>query len=593
MDFGGARRNPNNGDELNSLVEDNIFEETGSALSSPYELKLKQKLRFHFMNPLEKWETKKRFPYKFIVQVIKIVLVTSLLGLFGHTRYVHVNYVGDNKVSFSHLFLKNWDATEEVDAYPPSIGPFAIYKVSEFFEAIDYAIVNYCNLGQAIGSYSYPSEDNQVGPVELCMFKYKEGSVFGFNESYVFNSDIVENCWVFKLSPSVCSNFSSQNILNDSIVFSALLQTKLTFGIKTVNLKSAGPITPPDCYFFNVSILFDNQDLDGQTLLSLHAEAHRLECQGQTDYKTNNRLDSALRSLLNASVIVICMVSFVLCSRAVYRAQLLKYETMKFFRLAYGRELSSDGRWEFLNLWYVLIIVNDVLLIVGSSIKERIEHHQYLSDRWDFCSVLLGTGNLFVWFGVLRYFGFFRSYNIVILTLKKATPEIFRSMMCAILLFAGFSFCGWLVLGPYHIKFLSLSTTTECLFALINGDDIFATFSLSDFKNSIMLWWFARIYLYAFISLFIYVVIALFLSVISDSYDTIKQYYVHGFPTNDLQQFMAVQDDEEQIFCRSDSSSSLGDVVGCCCRTTKMTLHTLTCRSYPSDGSGAEQADIM
>lgn len=68
--------------------------------------KMRRRLQFFFMNPIEKWQAKRRFPYKFVVQVIKIVLVTMQLCLFAHSRYNHVNYTWDNKVTFSHLFLR-------------------------------------------------------------------------------------------------------------------------------------------------------------------------------------------------------------------------------------------------------------------------------------------------------------------------------------------------------------------------------------------------------------------------------------------------------------------------------------------------------
>lgn len=55
-----------------------------------------------------------RFPYKFVVQLIKIVLVTIQLCLFAHSRYIHVNYTWDNRVTFSHLFLENWTPEMEV-----------------------------------------------------------------------------------------------------------------------------------------------------------------------------------------------------------------------------------------------------------------------------------------------------------------------------------------------------------------------------------------------------------------------------------------------------------------------------------------------
>ena len=50
----------------------------GSILS---EEKMRRKLRFFFMNPIEKWQAKRRFPYKFVVQVIKIILVTVQVRL--------------------------------------------------------------------------------------------------------------------------------------------------------------------------------------------------------------------------------------------------------------------------------------------------------------------------------------------------------------------------------------------------------------------------------------------------------------------------------------------------------------------------------
>lgn len=205
---------------------------------------------------------------------------------------------------------------------------------------------------------------------------------------------------------------------------------------------------------------------------------------------------------------------------------------------------------------------------MGSAIKEQIERNQFTNDQWNVCSLFLGIGNLLVWFGVLRYLGFFKTYNVVILTLKKAAPKIFRFSCCALLLYAGYMFCGWLVLGPYHMKFRSLATTSECLFSLINGDDMFATFSIMS-RKSPMLWWFSRVYLYSFISLYIYVVLSLFISVIMDAYDTIKQYYKEGFPKNDLQQFIGETNLEEVSsgLFRTQSSSSLNEVMNslfCC-----------------------------
>ena len=70
---------------------------------------------------------------------------------------------------------------------------------------------------------------------------------------------------------------------------------------------------------------------------------------------------------------------------------------------------------------YVLICINDLLLITGSVITEMLETKKTTGDLWDFCSIFLGTGNLLVWIGMLRYLGFFATYNALILTLKGKT----------------------------------------------------------------------------------------------------------------------------------------------------------------------------
>lgn len=516
------------------IVESPVLQDSHTA---EMEERLRRKLQFFFMNPIEKWEAKRRFPYKFVVQVIKIVLVTLQLCLFAHSRYMHVNYTWDNTVTFSHLFLRGWDITMEVNNYPPETGPLSVYMIDEFFRTIDYAAAGYANLPQAIGPYSFPTEDNTMAPMSLCLYRYKDGTIFGFNESYVFNPEIDTLCVYLYQNVTVNGSQAYLREKDIHINFSALVKAELRFAIKTVNFKAAGPITAPDCYRFDILIFFNNQDHDGQMTLRLEAEPTRLVCHGDVEFIKNSQIDDALRSLLNILVIVICLVSFGLCARAIFRAQLLRVMTCDFFQQTYGKDLSSEGKWEFVNMWYIMIVFNDVLLIIGSALKEEIERKHFIADDWNVCSLLLGVGNSLVWFGVLRYLGFFKTYNVVILTLKKATPKISRFLLCALIIYAGFTFCGWLVLGPYHIKFRSLSTTSECLFALINGDDMFATFSIMS-EKSLMLWWFCRIYLYSFTSLYIYVVLSLFISVIMDAYDTIKKYYKDGFPQSDLRLFV-------------------------------------------------------
>ena len=62
--------------------------------------------------------------------------------MFASERYSHVNYLWDTKISFSHIFVKGWDSSREINAYPPSLGALAVYEKDEFFEYLDYAILS-------------------------------------------------------------------------------------------------------------------------------------------------------------------------------------------------------------------------------------------------------------------------------------------------------------------------------------------------------------------------------------------------------------------------------------------------------------------
>ncbi|GFY24381.1 mucolipin-3 [Trichonephila clavipes] len=79
--------------------------------------------------------------------------------------------------------------------------------------------------------------------------------------------------------------------------------------------------------------------------------------------------------------------------------------------------------------------------------------------------------------------------------MKRAIPNVLRFTLCCVLLYAGFCFCDWVVLWPYHIKFRSLSSTSECLFAMMIGDDLFTTFTITNTNNNLICW-FSRKFVY-------------------------------------------------------------------------------------------------
>ena len=54
--------------------------------------------------------------------------------------------------------------------------------------------------------------------------------------------------------------------------------------------------------------------------------------------------------------------------------------------------------------------------------------------------------------------------------MRNAAPNVLRFLLCGSLIYVGFVLCGWIVMSPYHYKFRSVFTTSDCLFSLINGE---------------------------------------------------------------------------------------------------------------------------
>lgn len=68
------------------------------------------------------------------------------------------------------------------------------------------------------------------------------------------------------------------------------------------------------------------------------------------------------------------------------------------------------------------------------------------------------------------------------MVLKKACPDLMRFLVTTMMLYLGFMFCGWAVLGPYHIKVSgSTSGFMVCGWAVLGHYHIKVSGSISGF----------------------------------------------------------------------------------------------------------------
>ena len=521
----------------------------------PVETQLRKKCAFFFMDPVQKFIARRQAPWKLILQFAKIFLITAQILIFGQFRYAHTNYYKDNHIAFEHLFMRNWDAAREIHAYPPATGQYALYKKESFYAFFNYTADTFSRLNELTLAPTLPNST-----LDFCVESYIPLKGDGINDLFVIHGD-EKQLKCLSLANDTLNNFNSHTYLvqhDFDVPWTLLIQMKMNFSVNTITSRQLGPVKGQECFKFHIDILFDNRDHDGQIPIELISTPKRYNCPTIVEAASKDTEETNSIRVLSVVVGLTCLTSFILCCRALIRGQILAKETATFFLARYNISLTLMEKAQFLNLWYVIICINDILIIIGTILKEIIENRRTDSDLWDMCSACLGVGNLLVWMGMLRYLGFFEKYNVIIITIRQAMPNIVRFTVCVSIMYFGFVFCGWVVLGPYQFKFNTLSSTSECLFSLINGDDMFATFSMVSAKNG-MIWSFSRLYLYLFVIIFIYVVLSLFIAIITDAYELVKEHYRVGFPRTRVDAFYLATDYDvySKAFCQGTRPSLL------------------------------------
>uniref|UniRef100_A0A7N6ASM2 Polycystin cation channel PKD1/PKD2 domain-containing protein n=1 Tax=Anabas testudineus TaxID=64144 RepID=A0A7N6ASM2_ANATE len=485
---------------------------------------LRRKLKYFFMSPCDKYHAKGRKPFKLGLQLLKIIIVTVQLVLFGLSNQMVVAFKEENTAAFKHLFLKGY----QDDAHQ------AVHTQTELDSHIQFAVKQYMALPQiSLGRYAYvPGVGVNGSALSLCQRYYKKGSIDPVNDTFDIDPHVVADC--IGLNPQSFSSATGDgDSKNLTLKFYKLINVTIDFQLKAINIQTIINNEIPDCYTFAITILMDNRAHSGKVKISLHNQASIKECK---DPNVSGHAESYAREFFDVLVAIVCLLSLLLCGRSILRGVILQHEYVQFFKHRLGRCVSWGDRIEFINGWYILLIVSDAFTIIGSFIKIGIESKNLSS--YDVCSILLGTSTLLVWVGVIRYLSFFQKYNILIVTLRAAFPNVIRFSCCAAAIYFGYCFCGWIVLGPYHTKFRSLSMVSECLFSLINGDDMFVTFAEME-RSGTLVWIFSQLYLYTFISLFIYMVLSLFIALITGAYDTIMAQTQEQVRVSDLHAFIA------------------------------------------------------
>ncbi|TNN38213.1 Mucolipin-3 [Liparis tanakae] len=94
---------------------------------------LRRKIKYYFMNPCEKYHARGRKPWKLVLQILKIAIITIQLVSFGLSNQMVVMFKEENLITFKHLFLKDYDDDGGMENY-------AVYSQPDVYDHIDYIL---------------------------------------------------------------------------------------------------------------------------------------------------------------------------------------------------------------------------------------------------------------------------------------------------------------------------------------------------------------------------------------------------------------------------------------------------------------------
>lgn len=480
---------------------------------------LRKKLEWYFKTPFDKYRTKGRKPLKFLLQVIKIVVITVQSTLFASDEFSIVNFNNDNLETFRDQFILGYNGMSSSN----------LYTKDSVYQHMFHAWKQYYNIDSiTAGSYKRLHNDASFNQIYFC--KTWDDKLRQLLQLHVYQGphDLGQHVSIRK---SHCYHFNPPAVLFNSTSLSEfieenhlpeklgwVIEMKMQFSFQ-LNYSVVHGQKSADLYRFDVVIYFDNSDLDGTMTVSLNSEVSLITCCKTTNFHQLNKFKIA-ETVFDFIVILICLLSSWFCIFSFMEHFRVCREAEIFFREYLHEELTFSDKTIFINFWLIIMLVSDLCAIAASAMKISFDWFDYIAFFAPI-SLCFGISVLFAWVGILRFLGCMEGYNALLVTLKVAFPSIIRFICCVLFIYVGFVICGWIVFGPYHQKFSGLLVTSECLFSLINGDDLYRTFTLMTDVSPLILY-FCKIYLYIYNSLFIFVILSLFIGIVSDNYHIIK-----------------------------------------------------------------------
>ncbi|KAL5971830.1 Mucolipin-3, partial [Taenia solium] len=489
---------------------------------------LRTELSLFFLSSVQRWKLTGDVPFSMFVQFLKIIIVTFQLILFGTLSSTRVSYGERAQVAFRHLYFRGWDPQYETLPYPPSTGVYGFYTRDEFYEALSFVLRRY-NETELLSLNGYTFR-NAKHPVTACVEQFYSLSCLSLRNVDAIPLAVCKTINLTDVSEVEISDWKrTETFCHEQgldLDFARFRKLSLNFSLYSPPIHHTDWDRSIECFQFDVQVLFDNSGQTGQVVATLTSAPFEVVCALSDAVRQDGEPEAAptVRRVVHLVVDLLAfntsLVSMGLCGVSLFRGIRLWKKTKRFFKGHYGIRLKGLF-FDFVNPWLFVVLGGDFLIICGSTLK--LVHNRDILEAYIELSYLLGLGTLLVWISVLRYVELASQTHLLLRTIKRSVPGLLRFCACALVLYFAFVFPAWVILGPFHMKFRSFTSTLECLFSLINGDDMYTTFATIDATKGLGIYLFSRIFLYIFITLFIYAVLNIFVTIIFEAYEEVRE----------------------------------------------------------------------
>eukprot|EP00731_Ephydatia_muelleri_P026752 Em0018g852a len=423
------------------------------------ELELKTNMFYHISNPLARWKADRSPPIKMILQLLKTFCI-----------------------------------------------------VTQFYNST----------GTLFGGYGLEYVNGSIRPIQVVLTQYVEAELNASDRSFVLNG--VLNTTSFAIKPEAGDGRSSFQQFLDNCgpdnCFQRFVKMDMYFYAINIKILTA---SLAQCYAVTVTLSFVVTG-GGKLQYTLVVDLSCVQCTSARVLNSSDNLavTTGMHVFLALIVMALSVASFILTLKAVRKSYRLAKAMGTFYHTKLKIKLSWYERASLFEYWHLITVVSDLLIFPGSVIKIVLDLHYPCSSRTidvDSVRIMLGVSVVLQAAVILRYVSYFRQFNALSSALDIAIPRLVKFFLCAGILFVAFMLCAWVVLGPFHYKFQTFDGTFYALFTMLNGDDLWNTYTGITSLDDNGVYVFSQIFFTIFLMLFIYAVLNLFISLIIESYE--------------------------------------------------------------------------